>query len=88
MGYSFAPYYGAMANPLADVVGNAVLVMQIATGDTIDTVSESDQAIVARARKGGLNGGKARTNPIFRGLKRTLRDHRKSVDAAAMMRVP
>lgn len=49
---------------LADVVGNAVLVMQIATGETTDTVSESNPAVVARARKGGLKGGKARANKL------------------------
>jgi hypothetical protein len=49
---------------LADVVGNAVLVMKIATGDATDTTTETDPAIVARARKGGLKGGKARAKKL------------------------
>ncbi len=49
---------------LADVVGNAVLVMKIATGEAMDTASELDPVIVARARKGGLKGGKARAKKL------------------------
>lgn len=45
---------------LADVVGNAVLVMKIATGEVRDPVSESDPAKTERARKGGLKGSEAR----------------------------
>jgi hypothetical protein len=41
----------------ADVVGNAVLVMQIATGEVEDT--PRDPAL-EYARKGGLKGGKSR----------------------------
>jgi len=49
---------------LADVVGNAVLVMKIATGETADTVITADEKLVTRARKGGLKGGKARAKKL------------------------
>lgn len=40
----------------ADVIGNAVLVMKIATGQVEDTPLKAAE----RGRKGGLKGGKAR----------------------------
>jgi hypothetical protein len=43
----------------ADVIGNAVHVMRIATGEIEDTVSTPDPA-KEYMRKGGLKGGKAR----------------------------
>ena len=48
----------------ADVIGNAVLVMKIATGEVCDTVSEADPAKIDRARKGGLKGGNARAKKL------------------------
>ncbi|OAI44054.1 RNA-binding protein [Rhizomicrobium sp. SCGC AG-212-E05] len=45
----------------ADVIGNAVLVMQIATGETKD--SKRDTTVEAN-RKGGLKGGKARAKAL------------------------
>jgi len=41
----------------ADVIGNAVHVMRIATGEVEDTQSDPGKEY---ARKGGLKGGKAR----------------------------
>ena len=41
----------------ADVIGNAVHVMQIATGEVEDTKAEPGKDY---ARKGGLKGGRAR----------------------------
>jgi hypothetical protein len=46
---------------LADVIGNAVRVMQIATGEVGD--SPRDPAL-EYARKGGLKGGKARAKKL------------------------
>jgi hypothetical protein len=43
----------------ADVIGNAVHVMRIATGEIEDTVQPPDPA-KEYMRKGGLKGGKAR----------------------------
>ena len=43
----------------ADVIGNAVHVMRIATGEIEDTVQAPDPA-KEYMRKGGLKGGKAR----------------------------
>jgi hypothetical protein len=57
---------------LADVVGNAVLVMKIATGDTDDPVSESDANQVERARKGGLRGGKARAKKLSKAKRKAI----------------
>ena len=41
----------------ADVIGNAVLVMKIATGEAMETGHSPD---TEANRKGGLKGGKAR----------------------------
>ena len=45
----------------ADVIGNAVRVMQIATGEVED--NQRDPAL-EHARKGGLKGGKARATKL------------------------
>ena len=45
---------------LADVVGNAVHVMRIATGE----IEESSETGKEYARKGGLSGGKARAKAL------------------------
>jgi hypothetical protein len=42
----------------ADVIGNAVHVMRIATGETADNPAPE------QARKGGLKGGKARAESL------------------------
>lgn len=45
----------------ADLIGNAVLIGRIATGEVQDAPpSGKDPAAVERGRKGGLKGGKAR----------------------------
>ena len=44
----------------ADVIGNAVLVMRLATGEIIEPESDKDPKAVARGRAGGRTGGKAR----------------------------
>jgi hypothetical protein len=49
----------------ADVIGNAVHVMRIATGDIEDAPSAiPSTARQERARKGGLKGGRARANKL------------------------
>jgi len=45
----------------ADVIGNAVKVMRIATGELQDTVRDPAKEL---HRKGGLKGGKARANSL------------------------
>lgn len=49
---------------LADVVGNAVLVMRIATGEVGDPTSLANPKLVDRARNAGLKGGKARAKKL------------------------
>jgi len=46
----------------ADVIGNAVMVMRIATGQIEETMADKGKnpAAVELGRKGGLKGGKAR----------------------------
>jgi hypothetical protein len=46
----------------ADVIGNAVMVMKIATGEIVETnqANGKDPTAVALGRKGGIKGGKAR----------------------------
>ncbi len=46
----------------ADVIGAAVMVARIATGEIEDQVAGTkDQAAVSLGRRGGLKGGKARS---------------------------
>jgi hypothetical protein len=44
----------------ADVIGNAVRVMRIATGEVVETLKPKDPAAVALGKRGGAKGGKAR----------------------------
>lgn len=44
----------------ADVIGNAVHVMRIATGETEEAVKLKNPAAVARGKAGGAKGGPAR----------------------------
>ena len=46
----------------ADVIGNAVHVMRIATGEIVE--ADLNVARQERARKGGLKGGKARAEKL------------------------
>lgn len=48
----------------ADVIGNAVHVMRIATGQIDDAQTQKDPAAVALGKKGGLKGGKARAKAL------------------------
>ena len=48
----------------ADVIGNAVLVMQIATGEVRDTSTEKNPHAVALGKLGGKKGGKARAKTL------------------------
>jgi hypothetical protein len=44
----------------ADVIGNAVHVMRIATGEMAEDLKLKDPAAVALGKRGGAKGGKAR----------------------------
>jgi hypothetical protein len=48
----------------ADVIGNAVHVMRIATGEIKETLKEKDPAAVALGKRGGQKGGKARAKAL------------------------
>jgi hypothetical protein len=48
----------------ADVIGNAVHVMRIATGEATETLKPKDTAAVERGKAGGLKGGKARASAM------------------------
>jgi hypothetical protein len=46
----------------ADVIGNAVHVMRVATGEIVETTARNKISELARA--GGLKGGKARAKKL------------------------
>jgi hypothetical protein len=49
----------------ADVIGNAVHVMRIATGEVQESVdTPKDEAAVSLGQRGGLKGGKARAKAL------------------------
>lgn len=50
----------------ADVIGNAVKVMRIATGEVDDMLNDGgkDKAAVSLGKRGGLKGGKARAENL------------------------
>ncbi len=48
----------------ADVIGNAVHVMRIATGQITDTTKPKSEKAVARGKVGGAIGGKARAKVL------------------------
>jgi hypothetical protein len=56
----------------ADVIGNAVHVMRIATGQIEDKLEPKSPAAVARGRKGGLLGGKARAEALSTTAKKKI----------------
>jgi hypothetical protein len=58
----------------ADVIGNAVKVMRIATGEEEDAVADDgkDPAAVALGRRGGLKGGKIRMQKLAKPERATL----------------
>jgi hypothetical protein len=48
----------------ADVIGNAVRVMQIATGEVVEPPDARNQAAVALGNLGGSKGGRARAESL------------------------
>jgi len=50
----------------ADVIGAAVIVGRIATGEVVESTSNKDLAAVSLGRRGGLRGGKARAAKMTR----------------------
>jgi len=48
----------------ADVIGNAVHVMRIATGQIVETGSQPDARAVQRGKAGGKKGGAARASKL------------------------
>ena len=48
----------------ADVIGNAVHVMRIATGEIAEEIRPKDPAAVALGRRGGMAGGPARAKKM------------------------
>jgi hypothetical protein len=48
----------------ADVIGNAVHVMRIATGEVDEAAPQEDRPAVQFARSGGLKGGNARAKAL------------------------
>ena len=53
----------------ADVIGAAVHVMRIATGEIEDTANDPGKEY---ARKGGLSGGRARTEKLSRARRKEI----------------
>ena len=51
----------------ADVIGNAVHVMRIATGQVEEALREKNAAAVALGKRGGAKGGKARAAAMTKG---------------------
>jgi hypothetical protein len=56
----------------ADVIGNAVHVMRIATGEAEDDKVERDPRAVTRGRLGGKKGGLARSKALSDQEKRAI----------------
>lgn len=56
----------------ADVIGNAVHVMKIATGEIEDTVEEKNPHAVALGKLGGKKGGKARAKKLSKKDRRSI----------------
>jgi hypothetical protein len=50
--------------PPADVVGDAVRVMRVATGEAEDTIAEKNPKAAARGTLGGQKGGVARAKNL------------------------
>jgi len=48
----------------ADVIGNAVRVMRIATGEETEELETENSAAAASGRRGGLKGGRARAGKL------------------------
>jgi hypothetical protein len=56
----------------ADVIGNAVHVMRLATGETEEKIKPKDAAAVARGKAGGAKGGPARAAKLTRAQKSAI----------------
>jgi hypothetical protein len=56
----------------ADVIGNAVHVMRIATGDAGDKIEEKNPHAVALGKLGGKKGGKARAKRLSNKRRRAI----------------
>ena len=56
----------------ADVIGNAVHVMRIATGEAVDHVSEKNPHAVALGKLGGAKGGQARAKKLSAKARRSI----------------
>ncbi len=56
----------------ADVIGNAVKVMRIATGEETEELKPVNSAAVELGRRGGLKGGKARAEKLTADERRTI----------------
>jgi hypothetical protein len=56
----------------ADVIGNAVHVMQIATGEARETIVEKNPHAVALGKLGGKKGGKARAKNLSEKKRRSI----------------
>ena len=56
----------------ADVIGNAVHIMQIATGEISETIIEKNPHAVALGKLGGKKGGKARAKNLRKAERRAI----------------
>jgi hypothetical protein len=56
----------------ADVIGNAVHVMRVATGDVTESPSEKNPHAVALGKLGGKKGGKARAKKLGKAQRRAI----------------
>jgi hypothetical protein len=65
---------------LADVIGNTVHVVRIATSEVEEAVVEKNPHAVALGKLGGKRGGEARTNQLARWNARRLRGRRQPRD--------
>ena len=59
----------------ADVIGNAVHVMRIATGEVVEVSKHRDQRAIERGKIGGEKGGKVRAANLSRGRRVEIAKH-------------
>jgi hypothetical protein len=64
----------------ADVIGNAVRVMRLATGEEEETLTEPSPKRAKAAQRGGLKGGRARAQKL------TAEERREAAQKAASHR--
>lgn len=70
--YTFMPKGPQGQKRPADVIGNAVHVMRIATGEISETLKPKDVAAVARGKAGGVKGGPARAAKLTQAEKTNI----------------